>query len=185
MKYGLSNRFECRLISTIYSDFNNKKWTWHWNEIGIGLKTKLTDEHQFIPQSSLIMHYSLIWDKQSKKAKLSPDFRFTFLHSLRKNLNLSYNVGMQWNIESNRPTYLYTLSLAYAINEHIGAYIESYAFYERYQLPNNLIDGGFTYLIGNNTQLDISDGISLQQPISYFVSTGISFRRSLQKTKQG
>lgn len=64
LKYGLSNRFECRFISNMYTDINNKKWTWHWNEIGIGLKTKLTDELRFIPQSSLIMHYSAIWDKK-------------------------------------------------------------------------------------------------------------------------
>lgn len=37
------------------------------------------------------------------------------------------------------------------------------------------IDGGFTYLINNNLQLDISAGIGLNEAaIDYFVGTGCS-----------
>ena len=183
LKFGLSDRFELRLLNTHYSENITDNNSTYFNELGIGFKTKVCDEKKYIPKISLISHTQFLWSNANKKMAIAPDFRFTFLHSLRENLNLSYNLGMQWNAENHMPTFLYTISLAYAISSKIGAFIESYAFFEKQTDAHFLMDGGFTYLINKNIQIDISGGSSIHKMnTEFFISTGISFRKNLRRT---
>lgn len=182
LKYGVNNRFEIRLLSRVYSESINGEYAINMNELGIGFKTKICDAYKWIPKISFISHSQLFWNKSTRKIEFAPDCRFTFLHAIHAKLNLSYNLGMEWNLTNQTPTFLYTLSLAYAISNNIGIYIESYAFFEQQQKAIHLMDGGFTFLLNKHIQLDISAGTTLHQKnITYFVSTGISFRKKIKR----
>ncbi|AEV31125.1 hypothetical protein Oweho_0103 [Owenweeksia hongkongensis DSM 17368] len=84
----------------------------------------------------------------------------------------------------------YTLAYSYAITDKLGVFIENYGtiFLESdvnngsYEDFRTYFDGGFSYLISNNVQLDILGGYGYNRPLvgtpieSYFVSAGISWR---------
>ena len=67
----------------------------------------------------------------------------------------------------------YALAIGGSINEKIGWFGEAYG------TPSNdisFLDGGLTYLINNQTQLDLSAGVSLDDSQTKFLELGLSFR---------
>ena len=73
-----------------------------------------------------------------------------------------------------------SVTLAYSLTEKIGAYTEWYAFFPHSAdtaKPEHYFDGGFTYLVNNNFQLDIFAGLGLNRAADdYFVGTGAVIR---------
>lgn len=56
-------------------------------------------------------------------------------------------------------TYIYTLTTGIALTKKIGMYLELYGDFQQKDVQGNYhADGGFTYLINNNSMFDISSG---------------------------
>ena len=89
---------------------------------------------------------------------------------------------MEWNGMSNNPNTIYTVTLARDLGQGFGGFIESYGFFTRYDVPDEIrgdhrMDGGFTYLYNHDVQFDVSGGVGLTENApDYFISAGISFR---------
>ena len=127
--------FELRLISEYlgqrvkFNESNVNKIN-GVSPLAFGVKIKIADEKKFWPQTSFIGHINL----KTGSSEFAPDytaadFRFTFAHTLSEKFSLSYNLGAEWNGETPDATFLYTLSLGYAITDKLGAYLESYSFF--------------------------------------------------------
>ena len=139
---------------------------------------KLADEENIWPQVALIGHISL----RSGSHEFAPeytasDFRFTMAHTLSEKMALSYNIGAEWNGQSAEATFLYTLSLGYAITDKLGVFIETYSFFPEESKADNRADAGITFKFSPRLQWDVSGGVGLSSnaPDS-FLSTGLSFR---------
>jgi len=66
--------------------------------------------------------------------------------------------------------------LGYGITEKLKVYIEPYGFLTNNGDELHLINGGFTYLINNDIQLDLTGGLGLNEIApDNFVSCGASF----------
>ena len=95
---------------------------------------------------------------------------------------LGYNLGAEWDGETANPTYIYTLTSGLSIYKSLSGFVEVYGFIPMNAISNHRIDGGFTYLIGNDLQLDISGGIGTSSLAPrYFISGGVSYRFRCRK----
>lgn len=178
-RYGINKIFELRLI-TEYSVINeNTKSSSGLNPILIGFKIRLLEEKGLIPTTSLIAHIGFP-DMASSEYKTNyyyPEFRFTMQHTISEKQSLSYNLGAEWNGESTKPTFIYTLTTGYSLTEKIGGYVEFYGFVSQIGKADHRFDLGLTYLFNPNHQLDISSGFGLSETSpKYYVSLGYSLR---------
>ncbi len=71
-------------------------------------------------------------------------------------------------------------TIGYSLTESLGAYTEWYALIPTSAdtaLPEHYFNGGFTYLVHDNLQLDIRAGVGLNESAAdYFVGSGASYR---------
>jgi hypothetical protein len=78
--------------------------------------------------------------------------------------------------------YAQSFTIGYGLTDRLGAYTEWFAFFPHSAInpdvkPQHYFDGGFTYLLTNDLQLDIRGGIGLNDAADdYFVGSGLSVR---------
>ncbi len=120
-----------------------------------------------------------------------PSFRFAFGHTLGERLSLGYNAGVSWDetvrfvgmpavpdkqLESR---FLWTVALGIAGPERIGFFLEAFGDTGLSDdgSAETALDGGVTFLIRPNVQLDlyVGAGISDAAP-DWLAGAGVSFR---------
>ncbi len=178
-KYGISDKFELRLITEIEQVKNTSKSVTGLNPVIIGFKTNLFQEKGILPTISFIGHLSLpnMASSSNKSEYYSPSFRFTMQHTLSKKVSLGYNLGAEWDGFTPEPTFIYTVTSGFTLSKRIGCFIELYGFAPQHSSADHRIDGGVTFLINKDIQFDIAGGAGLSDSFtSYFIGTGISFR---------
>ena len=188
-KYGVTKNFELRVITeyakdkiifTPNSDLGDTTIKVSgFNPVSVGSKIALQEENGIIPQISLITHLELPYfgSANYRPTYVIPRFRFLFAHSLSDRFTFSYNLGAEWEDGTSATTGIYTASFGAALFKNCSMFVEAYGFMKENSHPDHRLDGGFTYLVTNNLQLDCSGGIGLsEQSPDYFVSCGLSFR---------
>jgi hypothetical protein len=178
-KYGINDHFELRLITEVNKNQTDGKSTSGFLPAEIGFKVKLMEEKGILPLTSFISHLSVpnLSSKQFSTTYFAPNFRFTMLHSLSDRLTLSYNLGAEWDGENPEAIFIYTLAPAYSFTNKIGGYIELYGFAPQNQRADHRADGGITYLLKHNIQLDFSGGFRITNNApEYYGALGFSIR---------
>jgi hypothetical protein len=108
--------------------------------------------------------------------KIAPEFLIPLTYDITDRLGIAVQYGLSWDGFTPNPTTSYTLSLGYGITDKLSAFVEPYGF-----LPNNgdelhLINGGFTYLINDDFQVDLTGGFGLNEAApDNFINCGASF----------
>lgn len=139
------------------------------------------------PETALLVGTSLpVGDKDFSSDRFDPSVRFSLSHSLSERFSLGYNLGMQWTSAAhesgNRTTlsdYIYTAVLGIGLTERLGAFAEVFGEIPASAVgkPANALDGGFTYLLRPNLQLDVTGGAGLSgRAVDWFVGAGFSLR---------
>jgi hypothetical protein len=178
-KFGIHNHFELRLIIEYVAAQNDFNVVSGFKPIYIGFKTRIFKENGIVPTTSFIGHISIpkLATNRFQTTYYAPEFRFTMQHTVSAKQTISYNIGAEWNGETPTTTFVYTLTTGYSLTERIGCYIEIYGFIPQNQHPDHRLDGGFTYLLNQNHQLDFSGGIGCSKVSpEYYFSIGYSFR---------
>jgi hypothetical protein len=109
---------------------------------------------------------------------VDPEVKFLWAYDLTDRLALSGNVNLAVvSEESDR--FLQTaasLSAAYSISDRWGAYLEYFGFYPNSEHSDcaHTLNGGITFLVTNNFQLDLRTGFGLNEEADDFF-TGIGF----------
>lgn len=68
-------------------------------------------------------------------------------------------------------------TLAYSLSETLGSFLELYTFRQEDNPGATYLDGGFTYLLSNDLQLDVNGGVGLSDAADdYFVGAGVAYR---------
>lgn len=183
-KYGLSKRFELRLITTIKKNSYLLIPTGTVYETGmdvteIGAKISLFEEKNLLPKTSFIFHVGIpaFTSAKFKPDKAAPNFRFTMQHTLSSNTALAYNAGCEWDGFTNDPAYIYTLALGINLASKWYSYIEGFGSFKKQLSPEHNIDGGLAYFISNDLKIDISTGFGLTRTApKWYISLGASIR---------
>ncbi len=179
LKYGISDRFELRLITEFVIDKNNSLNTSGFNPVLMGCKIKICDESGMLPKTSFLGHLSLpnLASSKYKTDFYAPEFRFTMQHTLFEKWSLGYNLGSEWDGFSAEPTFVYTLTTGYSITDKLGSYLELFGFAPQNDTAYHNLDAGCTYLISQNFMLDLSTGAGLTSNApDYYFAFGFSYR---------
>ena len=156
-------------------------------DMGIGTKIYFWEEQKWVPEVALLAGVVLpVGKEQFSRGRPDPSFRFSLSHTLSDRLSLGYNLGPAWESEleetGDRDTFSlfdYTAVLGIGLNERAGLFVEVFG-----QIPFNAkggprhsFDGGLTYLIRDNLQIDGSAGIGLSDSADdWFVGLGFTAR---------
>ncbi|HSL81901.1 MAG TPA: transporter, partial [Thermoanaerobaculia bacterium] len=153
----------------------------------LGAKVRLRGEAGPLPEAALLVGVSLpLGDDDVSSDRYDPSMRLAFAHTLSERLGLGYNLGVEWSSEPGdegvRETFsrlVYTVALGSAVTDRMGAFVELFGA-EPIDAPAGSevsLDGGFTYLLRPNLQLDLSAGAGLTDHApDWFVGAGVSFR---------
>jgi len=206
LRVGLTRRLELRLATAGWNQVLNEDESPNFGDAELGAKLRLWDENGWRPEVALLLSTSIpIGSDATSTNSPDPAFRFSFAHMLTERLSLGYNVGMAWETTQGDPTrYIrlsttapqfsilereapehtlakleYTASLGIGITDRLGAFVEVYGDtpLNAHSDTAHALDGGFTYLLRPNVQLDISGGVGLNDAADdWFVGAGLSFR---------
>ena len=147
----------------------------------MGTKIFLAEENGILPEAALLASVSLPWgDDDVSSDEADPAFRFAFSHTLSDTVSLGYNLGAEWGTEgdSTLGSFVYTVALGVALSDAWGAYVELFGE-EGLSASGSAhsFDGGLTYLVRENLQLDLLAGAGLSDDADdWFAGAGVSYR---------
>lgn len=156
------------------------------NDAMIGFKYYIAEETGLRPKMAILVHTSVpIGDRDLTSDQFDPDFLLSFSHTLSERLSLGYNFGaaLETGEDVNGDTHtlgsgLYSVALGYSVTDQLGAFIEVFGAVglSAEESPAS-IDGGFTWLFNDDSQLDLFAGFGLNDEADdWFVGMGYSIR---------
>lgn len=177
LRYGITDRFELRLIQEIgQSRQGDLTSSTEAVPTLIGTKIHVLDQDGMKPQIGFLAHFGGPIFSSNEAGALA-DFRFNFEHQLNDKLILGYNLGGRFSNDFNDFTGLYTLVLGYNITPKLYSFVELYGFFPEGGQNDHQIDYGVAYVVSPNFQLDVfaGTGFSDLSPDSIF-GFGFSLR---------
>jgi Putative MetA-pathway of phenol degradation len=183
-KYGLSNRIELRLITSVFTTSTllipaGRVRKTGLDPVEVGAKISLWEEKKGIPKTTFLFHVAIpgFASNTNDINLVAPNLRLTMQNSIAKNFSIGYNIGAEWNGEDHNPAYIYTLSPGFNFAKNWYGYIEIFGAVKKNEFPQHSIDGGFAYNVSNNTKVDISSGIGISNAAPrWYIAVGFSVR---------
>lgn len=185
LRIGLSERWEARVAWDGYIDVGNSGPD-GIGDAELGFKYYIASESGIQPEAALIVHTSVpIGDDAFTSDAFDPSFLFSFAHTTSESTSLGYNIGA--SVETSEDalgdkTTLssldYSIAFGFDIAESVGGYIEIFGSQGLSADEDPLqVDGGFTYLLDEDTQFDIFVGAGLNDDApDFFAGIGFSKR---------
>lgn len=185
LKYGLTNRFELRLVASPYTEIDRtkapKQKEFLLEPVEIGTKVRLFEEKGLRPKTSLITHLGLPFagSPAFRSTPITYSATLTLQNSLSESVALGYNVGVERDV-AEKTAFFYTVAPGFNIGERWYAYIEAFGSFSGGEQEHNL-DGGIAYHPSANTKIDLSSGFGLSSSdLKHYVAIGFSFRLPLR-----
>ena len=108
--------------------------------------------------------------------KIAPEFLIPLTYDITDRFGIAVQYGLTWDGFTANPTTSYTLALGYGITEKLSFYVEPYGFLTNNGEELHLINGGFTYLVNDDFQVDLTGGFGLNEAApDNFLNCGASF----------
>ena len=147
--------------------------------LSAGCKIFISRQKKLLPQ--LAFSGSLIFPGTASNPyeidHLAASMRLAGSWTVTPVLSIGTNLGIQWDGFVPEGTGFYSLVAGISVYKGLGCFAEFYGYLPERDVPSHLFDAGFTYLLKNNLQFDISGGFGLTPGApDYFVGTGVSWR---------
>jgi hypothetical protein len=193
-KYGLTTKFELRLTTELETQelpFFISPSIGYKKERGllpieVGGKLLISEEKGLLPKTSLIFHVGLpkVASAFFKASKLAPNFRFVMQNSINENIGIGYNLGAEWDGESNKPYWIYTFAPGFNLGKKWYGYVEVFGEVRKSEKPAHALDGGIAYYFSDNTKIDFSAGFGISKAaVDHYAAIGFSFRLPVKAKK--
>jgi hypothetical protein len=153
----------------------------------LGAKVRLRDEAGRLPEAALLVGVSLpLGDEELTSDRYDPSILLSLAHTLSERLALGYNAGVAWSsapgeagaVETSSHI-VWSAALGLGLTERLGAFAELFGEEPIDAAGSSAVsaDGGFTWLVRPNLQLDLFAGAGLtDEAPDWFVGAGLSFR---------
>jgi hypothetical protein len=153
-------------------------------DLYLGIKLGLTEQKKSLPESALVLQTTVPTGSRSLTAgQLLPGINYLFGWDVIEDL-LSVGGSFQANRSRDPSNHFYvevaqSLTAGYRLTRRLGAYAEWFAFYPAGAIdpgvgPEHYLDGGFTFLVNDDFQLDARAGVGLNDHADDFF-TGVGF----------
>lgn len=193
LRYGIVKNLELRFIYDGYfwdnavSTRSGAREEEGSGDLAVGLKLKLWNEEGWVPEAALLSHVNMPAGKGLfSSERFDPDYRLAFTHTLSDRISFAYNLGQVWSSEEDaagnidtRSEFQYTATLGIDLSNRIGCFAEFFGDIPTVDSngPANSFDGGFTFLIADDVQFDVSSGVGLSDNADdWFLGAGFSIR---------
>lgn len=183
-RYGFLENLELRLgfnvqeFKTDYRDLHFDDQNTGISPLLLGAKIGIAEENHNFPEIAFMGHLYLPFPASAsqKTETTGVDFRFAFSHTLSERSGLAYNIGAQWRDDNPEAIYIITLAYAFKVTQNFGVFAEYFADFPEDGSPVHSLDGGITYSLKPNIQLDAYAGRGLTENSYFLMGAGISFR---------
>lgn len=190
LRYGVAERLELRLawegwIFDHQSDGANRRVVGEngSTDLECGLKYALTKQDKWLPQSALILAITApIGSPAFSSQQVDAEVNFCYSWEFTKRLSLNCSTGHRW---TGQPGDHFSLlfqsaSVEYELTKRLHVYSEWFALFPGDSLddrPQHFYDGGCTYLLTPNVQLDWRAGLGLNDAAGgFFTGCGLVIR---------
>ncbi|MCA9016411.1 MAG: transporter [Planctomycetaceae bacterium] len=148
------------------------------------LQFALTPQSGILPESALIVQMSLPTGSTAFTAnQIEPGVDWIYAWELNDFFSISGSTQGNRSLDDNNQSFLemaQSLNVNYSLTKQLSAFTEWFALIpcgSNTEQTEHYFDAGFTYLINNNLQLDLSAGVGLNEAaVDYFVGAGCSIR---------
>ena len=156
-------------------------------DLYLGVKLALLEQKESLPEVAMILQTNIPSGANAFNAReMLPGVSLLYSWDLIEDC-LALAGSTQINRVRDDSAHFYTevaqsLSFAYTLSDRLGAYTEWFAFFPTSGLdssaaPRHFLDGGFTYLLTDNFQLDIRAGVGLNRRAdNFFAGSGFVIR---------
>ena len=148
-------------------------------DFSLGAKFSFVEEEGHRPAMSAIVAVNRSTNDDSDKTL--PSFLMIFAQSINDRLSFGYNAGVSWVDENGdlETRFVWTAALGIAGTETIGFFVEAFGDtgLSDHSPVKTSLDGGITWLLRENLQLDFTIGAGLSSAAPNWVAAvGVSFR---------
>jgi hypothetical protein len=157
------------------------------DDLYLGCKLALTEQKKSLPETALIVQTTVPTGASSVSAgEMLPGLNYLFGWDIIDDC-LSAGGSVQANRAKDDAGHSYvelaqSMTVGYTLTQKLRMYTEWFAFVPTSALaadvgPEQYFDGGFTYLVTNNFQLDIRAGVGLNDHADdFFAGAGFAVR---------
>lgn len=175
LRYGLFDGVEVRLGGDAFLTDGDI----YFSGLTFGTKIGLYEGRDAVPAISLMANLAIPGTASADcdVDHLAPSLYLLFENALSDNLSLGYNVGVEWNGYTAKPSAFVALCLGASLTDRLGCFVESH---------NNLwgeednfygADFGLNYMVGERVQLDLSAALDVCDPAHcWSVSFGVAWQ---------
>ncbi|MEZ4754182.1 MAG: transporter [Bdellovibrionota bacterium] len=153
------------------------------NDMSLGFKAAISEQSGSLPSTSLIAEVGLpVGNKEFSSGEAAPAAKYLMAYDLNEIFSLASNLNLAFPVvDDDRYFELEgSLSLGIGLTENLGGYLEFYSIVPAEttsEFDQHYFNGGFTYLLNANTQLDIRAGLGINDNSDdFFTGAGLSFR---------
>jgi hypothetical protein len=192
VRYGIAERLELRvawdegIVFDRYVDRNSGRLVTQSGstDIEFGFKYAITKQDKWRPQTAVIVSVSApIGAPFLSSRQVDPRIDYLYSWQLTKKLSLACSTGSGWTAESGDhfSSFFQSASVEYELTEKLHAFNEWYVLFPRDSDDNRAqpyYNGGFTYLVTPNFQLDWRAGLGLSESADrFFTGCGLTIRK--------
>jgi hypothetical protein len=157
------------------------------DDLYLGVKLGLTEQHRILPESALILQTTVpTGHREFTDGRVLPGFNLLYGWDIIPD-RLTAGGSTQANgaiddLEHGYVQLAQSLTVGYGLTDKLSAYTEWFAFFPAGAIApgvgsQHYFDGGFTYRVTPNFQLDIRAGVGLSHHSEdYFVGSGFAVR---------
>lgn len=169
-RYGITQGFELRAL-TQFESIKNKLSNETYegiSDLEIGTKIQLFKKESSTTEVAFLTHVILpTASKQLTNDKFGSISKLSISHSVSESIGVGYNIGYDYFGYGNG-NLTYSLAIGIMITDTFGLYLEPYGAFLDIEKHKASFDGGLTYLLQDNLQLDVSYGTGLNHTMNYF-----------------
>ena len=157
-------------------------WSQGANDLSLGFKYKLVEQDGWIPHFGVIGAITVPSGSAGvSSGDVDPEIVLLWAYDITDSFAIAGNVGLAVPTDDGDRFFQTSASLAAAVvlSEKVGAYVEYFGFYPNAEHSDaaHTINGGLTYLINNNFQIDWRIGAGLNEEADdFFTGVGFAFR---------
>lgn len=179
LRFGIFEKFELSGVVNWQSDNfklnRNEEKSTGISNTQIGGRLNILERKGAIPAIGIqgrVLFTSL--DRNFKNQMVGSKFILSTGNKITDWFSLGTNWGVIWIGDNHGPKSFYIINFSFGLTEKIGAFAEIYGSFNEFSVN---YDFGFSYLINNDLQLDLSSGWQGNNEITnWFLDIGVSWR---------
>lgn len=178
LRAGINKKYEVRLALQQSRDNGRGNAEMGIAPISLGIKRHVVQQNRKIPEIDILANAIIpIFNSPLFSKNWGYEFLLLFENDFYPNSAINYNVGFTWDKTYGQSVFTTNFCYNYLPSPRTGLFIEYFGFMPGTQPAEHGLDGGITYLLWRNLQMDFSVGISrVATNQNIFVSSGFSIR---------